>query len=155
MHRLTAFFRTVHDTFPMSKHLFVVLPLLAVLLIVSCGGSHETARGRLPFGVMDIPHGGDTLSGVATLSGWALAEGGIKEVNVYVDRNYAATSMVGASRPDVANAFPAIPNGAACGWTTSLNTKIYTPGSHEIVIEAVGKNGAIRDIATVSVNVAH
>lgn len=89
------------------------------------------------------------------MSGWALAESGVKEVNVYIDRNYVSSLAVGGNRPDVAKAFPAIPNGTASAWATQLNTKIYTPGSHEIIVQAVGNNGATRDIADVFVGINH
>src|SRR5215472_7787256 len=49
----------------------------------------------LPFGVMDVPRNGEGLRGTVQLVGWALAESGIKQVIVYVDRHYAATAKLG------------------------------------------------------------
>jgi hypothetical protein len=44
-----------------------------------------------------------------------LAESGIKQVIVYVDRNYAATATLGRNRPDVARAYPAFSNRTDAG----------------------------------------
>jgi hypothetical protein len=55
---------------------------------------------------MDTPRNGEVLRGNVQLAGWMLAESGIEQVMLFVDRNYAATAMLGGSRPDVANAYP-------------------------------------------------
>jgi hypothetical protein len=124
------------------------------LFLTSCSSPEEKKPGKLPFGVMDTPHSGDTLRGVAVLSGWALSENGIQRVSVYIDRIYVMPAQIGGRRPDVAKAFPGITANEKSGWSASLDTAAFTPGVHEIVVQAMANDGATRDLASINVNVA-
>jgi N-acetylmuramoyl-L-alanine amidase len=103
---------------------------------------------------MDGPRNGEALHGTVEVRGWALSEGGVQKVNVYVDRNYAVGATLGISRPDVAKAFPAFSHGADAGWTASLDTAKFRAGTHELVVQCTANNGATRDLGDVNVSFA-
>ena len=89
-----------------SKHAcFAGALLLCAVVCIGCGGRPaETgaSASRLPFGVVDLPHSGETLRGTTRLGGWALSEDSIERVALYVDRNYVVAATLGGARPDVA-----------------------------------------------------
>jgi N-acetylmuramoyl-L-alanine amidase len=101
---------------------------------------------------MDAPRNGEGLRGTVPLVGWVLAESGIKQVIVYVDRNYAATATLGRNRPDVARAYPAFSNRTDAGWAASLDTSKFRAGAHELVVQAMANNGAMRDLSSIVVS---
>jgi len=101
---------------------------------------------------MDAPRSGEALRGTVQLYGWVLAESGIQQVIVYVDRNYAATATLGGSRPDVARAYPAFSNGPDSGWAASLDTSKFPAGAHELVVQGTANNGATRDLGAINVS---
>ena len=129
------------------KTLLVSMPLV----LAATGCRSEISRQALPFGVTDGPRSGETLRGTVEVRGWTLSEGGIRQVIVYVDRNYAATATLGTSRPDVAKAFPTFSHGADAGWTASLDTGKFRAGTHELVVQCTANNGATRDLGDINV----
>jgi Bacterial Ig domain len=136
-----------------KKHLIKVLFWMP--LILAAGGCRsESSRQALPFGVMDEPRTGAALRGTIELRGWALSEGGIKQVHVYVDRNFAGSATLDMSRPDVAKAFPAFSHGADAGWTAALDTGKFAAGAHELVVQCTANNGATRDLGDINVSFA-
>jgi hypothetical protein len=129
--------------------------MVSIALVLAAAGCRSAgSRQALPFGVMDEPRSGEALRGTVELRGWALSEGGMKQVIVYVDRNYAATATLGISRPDVAQAYPAFSHGADAGWTASLDTSKLRAGTHEVVVQGTANNGATRDFGDVNVILA-
>ena len=126
--------------------------LVMVALVFAAAGCRSNSRpNTLPFGVIDRPHNGEGLRGTVNLAGWVLAESGIKQVMVYVDRNYAATATLGGSRPDVARAFAAFVHEPNAGWAANLDTSAYPAGAHELVVQATANNGATRDLGAIVV----
>ena len=85
-----------------------------------------------PFGVMDAPSAGATLSGANyTASGWAVGAAPISTVNLYLDGALIGSATLGNARPDVAAAYPNIAQ-VNCGWQLSLDTTTLTNGTHTI-----------------------
>jgi hypothetical protein len=80
----------------------------------------------------------DTLS----FSGWSLCSGGVKEVDVYLDKNLLGQAVIGGLRGDIANEYPGY-NDADSGFTYSLTdpTKISS-GIHTLTITSVGNDGS-------------
>ena len=133
---------------------------LAVAAIITwgCGSgssSGPVARPRLPSGVVDAPQPNQTISGRFTALGWAVSEDGIKQISVYVDRNFLVNGTYGTLRPDVNKAIPGFPSGDHAGWTVDLDAASLTEGKHEIVFEAESNKGAIRDLGAIPVIVTH
>jgi hypothetical protein len=129
---------------------------LAVAAIMTWGcGSGSGTKARLPSGVVDAPQPNQNISGRFNASGWAVSEDGIKQVSVYVDRNFLMNCAYGAFRPDVNKAVPGFPQGDHAGWTVDLDATSLPEGKHEMVFQAESNKGAIRDLGTIPVIVAH
>lgn len=131
----------------------IALAVIAALGMAACGTTGKNA-GKLPFGVMDTPRTGETLKGKVVLSGWALSEAGITEIAVYLDRSYVMSGQINGQRPDVAKAFPNVPNGQNSGWAIHLDTSTIAPGPHELVVRAIDTSGSVRDIGSAVIGIA-
>lgn len=140
--------------FDIARKGFLIKALLIsiALVLFTAGCRTEISRQPLPFGVLDAPRSGEALRGTVELRGWSLSESGIKQVAVYVDRNYAGMATLGISRPDVATAYPAFAHAADAGWTASLDTGKFPPGTHELVVQGITNNGAVRDLGDINVS---
>lgn len=108
-----------------------------------------TGKPKLPLGVIDIPKPGAVIRGSVGAGGWAISESGVKEVCLYVDRDFVKCTAVDGKRPDVAKAYPNIARNDNCGWNTILETTSYQPGNHELTIQAIDKSGSTKDIGTI------
>jgi beta-N-acetylglucosaminidase len=81
------------------------------------------------------------ISSNLAFSGWSLNQGGVSQVNVYLDNKLIGRASIGQSRPDVYKAYPSfkIKNG---GYSVNLqiNTNSLAEGSHTLKVVSVGKN---------------
>jgi hypothetical protein len=130
--------------------------MICLVACLACGGKPAesgTSLSRLPFGSLDIPRSGETVTGTVGIGGWALSEDGISRVAIYVDRSYVLAATLGGPRPDVAKIYPTIPDAASSGFNAALDTSSFPAGSHEIVVQAYSKLGASRDIGTATVTI--
>jgi N-acetylmuramoyl-L-alanine amidase len=82
------------------------------------------------------------------MEGWAFSGEGIEEVSVYIDRQYIVSARTGFQRPDVAHAFPNTPQAKTSGWRASVDVSKMAPGRHDVVVQAISRNGSTRDIAS-------
>jgi hypothetical protein len=136
---------------------FAGVCLVCVLTSAGCGSrpvEHGLSVAKLPFGVVDTPHSGDTLRGAVGVGGWALSEDGIGRVAIYIDRKYVVTATLAGSRPDVAGVYRDVPEAGSSGWNAVVDTAAFTPGAHEIVVQAQSKQGGSRDIGAITVTLA-
>jgi hypothetical protein len=123
---------------------------IALFLAWGCSSGSDT-KPRLPSGVVDTPQPNQNVKGRFTASGWVVSEDGIKQVSVYVDRNFLTYCTYGTSRPDVNKAVPGFPQGDRAGWTVDLDVTSLPAGRHELVFEAESNKGAIRDLGIIPV----
>lgn len=101
----------------------------------------RTAVDMAPFGALDMPIEGSTVSGVIRVTGWALDDNGGMAVRVfYKDGDlwtyYMPCMFDGGSRPDIAQAYPGLYGG---GWSAVLLTHLLPNGGNgtfEIQAEA-------------------
>jgi hypothetical protein len=88
---------------------------------------------RGPFGYVDTPATGATVAGAIGITGWALDDGSVDRVAVFIDDSGAwigdATFVQGA-RPDVAAAYPAAPNSARAGWGIQVLSNLLPGGGN-------------------------
>jgi len=94
---------------------------IAVTLVV-----YGTAGGSAPFGSFDSPSGSATLFGSIPVTGWALDDVGIQTVGIYRDPVTGEPAgrpvyigeavFVEGARPDVEQAYPAVPQNHRAGW---------------------------------------
>jgi hypothetical protein len=93
---------------------------------------------------LEAPATGSVVTGVVTVSGWAIAPAGslINAVNVYVDGNQVGLARYGVPRTDICAMYP---NGVGCpyvGFTFPLNTATLPDGSHTVTATAIIQDGA-------------
>ena len=94
-----------------------------------------------PFGVLD--------SESTNVSGWALDNRGVARVVARVDESAELPLTYGASRPDVALAWPGYPGAAAVGFTGTLDLASLGDGSgcpHLVEIVVTDTDGNERTI---------
>ena len=129
---------------------------LAALLLAGCerDGARVQKRARLPIGNLDTPTTSTLeLSGDSplTLSGWAVSEDGIAEIDVFVDRGLVRSSGALLGRPDVGSAYPAIPGSARSGFQVVLDSREMGAGAHEVVLQVRTARGAVRELGRLTV----
>jgi hypothetical protein len=112
--------------------------------------SQQTAPSPLPpFGYLDVPASGDTMTGNPSspnVAGWAWALSGLAIVDVFVDGTRVGSATTGTSRPDVATTWIGAP--ADVGFQYTLNTKMFANGPHTIVVTATDTAGHVATYAT-------
>lgn len=110
--------------------------------IVTLGSKSITVSNNTatrPFGSIDTPTYGQTVSGSFFNFGWALTPNAtpsctITNGNVYmsIDSGTLAPVSYGDNRTDIAAAFPGFSNGGGAGGNFLLNTSTLTNGTHQI-----------------------
>ena len=106
-----------------------------VTVIVGSGGP------VIPSVQIDMPASSATVSGTATVAGWAIDNistvgTAISSVQVLVDGTAVGTATYGVSRPDVCTVYPGRSGCPNVGYSYSLNTATLTPGSHTLTVTA-------------------
>jgi hypothetical protein len=122
---------------------------LFFVIVAACHSCGSVNHAKLPIGYVDVPAPGRpaVFEGNSLVQGWALSDEGIREITLYVDRQYVSSAQTGISRPDVAAAFPKEPHALDSGWRATIDVTNLAVGAHDVVVQAIGKNGARRDIA--------
>ena len=98
----------------------------------------DNANSPLPFGAVDTPAPGQTVSGVITVHGWALTPGTAmipldgSTIDVIVDGQVVGHPTYNQARPDVQALFPGYTNAAAPGGSFTLDTSTLSNGTHTI-----------------------
>jgi hypothetical protein len=102
---------------------------------------------QIPYVTIDAPGANATLSGTASLSGWALESNtvagpyAVASVTVFVDGTQIGTATYGTARMDVCNNYPGRLGCPNVGWTYSLNVNTLTSGAHVLKIVATDSAG--------------
>src|SRR5437764_73443 len=117
--------------------------VLAATLGVSSAGLAPltaSAAATYPRGSIDSPADGATVSGGATISGWAVdlaatTDSGVDGVQIYVDGAYKGDAVYGRPRADIASGFnrPWLVNS---GWMYMLDTSSVGGGTHTLEARA-------------------
>lgn len=98
-----------------------------------------------PFGTVDTPLEGATVSGSIAVTGWALDEQEIKNIQLFVENSNNLTYIgdairVYGARPDVQELYPTYPDSARAGWGYMLLTHFLPHGDGTYTIHAVATN---------------
>jgi hypothetical protein len=99
--------------------------------VTDAGLTADLTRG--PFGIVDTPTAGSTVAGAINITGWALDEGSVTRVAVYLDDTGAwigDATFVDGARPDVAAAFPTLPNNTRAGWGLQVLSNMLPGGGN-------------------------
>ncbi|MCX6581321.1 MAG: leucine-rich repeat domain-containing protein [Candidatus Aminicenantes bacterium] len=105
-----------------------------------CGGLPEKYP---PFGSLDTPVEGSTVAGSIAVTGWALDDGGLASVKIYLIQGDTQTYigdalLIEGARPDVASAYPDYPGNTKAGWGYMMLTNFFPYGGNgEYLISAI------------------
>lgn len=106
----------------------------------------DNTVNQAPFGELEMPEPNQPMNGVFPVTGWALDDGFVKKVSVYVDGLEVGHAVTGVHRPDVANRFPSHPDADEAGFVRMLNTGTMANGVHIIAVRIEDDEGATRVI---------
>jgi hypothetical protein len=112
--------------------------------VVGCTTTSPPTSALSPSVFIDVPSAKATLTGTASISGWAMSVIGpaaVSSVAVFVDGSQIGTATYGTSRPDVCAAMPAPIGCPNVGWTYNLNVTTLAAGSHILKIVATDTAG--------------
>lgn len=102
-----------------------------------------------PFGTFEgMGPGRNAGAGFIPLTGWALDDGGIARVEIWVDGQPAGTAFYGFRRPDVNAAYPLYPDSQTAGFSMELNTAKYLNGMHTVTAYAFSRIGEMVQLAS-------
>ena len=103
---------------------------------------------------LDQPAPGATLSGAATVSGWAFDDVMVSKVEILIDGVVDGTADYGQARPDVAQAYPNL-SPVNVGFTYSLTTTKFSNGPHVLTIRSTDTSNNVAVSPGVGVMVAN
>jgi hypothetical protein len=112
------------------------------------------AASDLPFGTIDTPGQGGTVSGVATNFGWALTPGSKivpadgSTIDVYIDGVFAGHPSYGHYRSDIATLFPGYRNSAGAVGFYQFASTALSNGLHTISWVVRDNEGAAQGIGS-------
>ena len=98
---------------------------------------------QAPFGELELPGFNQPMNGVFPVTGWALDDGEIEDVEMMVD-GLAWATRYGVHRPDIGNRFPSHPDAAYAGFVRMLNTTVFNNGVHIISVRVIDAEGGSR-----------
>ncbi len=78
------------------------------------------------------------------IKGWALSEGGVKEVKILIDNSQVATINTGINRPDIDLKYPGYINGANSGFDKTIDISKFDTGNKTVEVKIVFTNGEIQ-----------
>ena len=93
-----------------------------------------------PFGYLDVPAEGATISPGTRAFGWALDDSGIASVQFSLDGGAPHDASLGEPHAGVAEAYPGFPGLDKPGFSFSLPA--MTPGPHVLNLTLVGRDGS-------------
>jgi hypothetical protein len=104
------------------------------------------SSNQAPFGEIEMPGAYQPMNGVFPITGWALDDGHIVDVEVMVDGLVVGGAVTGVHRPDIDHRFPWHPDAEYAGWVRMLNTTELSNGIHVLSVRLRDNEGATRVI---------
>lgn len=93
--------------------------------------------------VIDTPASGTNINGKeVTISGWAISNSGVKEVQVFVDGKEKGKTEVNLSREDLKAYYPNYPNVTKGGFSIKININDIAPGTKDIKLKEISNDGS-------------
>jgi len=141
--------------------LFHTSAFAVIFACAGCGSSTKSALSsnlspaKIPFGTLDNPLDGATVKGAVLVDGWALSEGGVDHVAIYIDRTYLQDAPVKGAREDVAKVYPQFASVLDMRFSTEFHAETIAPGPHQISARVIGRDGATRDLPPHTITVEH
>ncbi len=82
----------------------------------------------------------EALQGALSISGWAVAPGGIEGISVFLDDTLLGEAHTGMRREDIGAAFPDCPGSLLAGYALVLPPGALAEGRHEIRVVATARS---------------
>jgi len=95
-----------------------------------------------PFGQVETPSHGATVSNIIPISGWAVDDHGQVKITLLVDGIPDNTAVTRHLRPDIAALFPQFPNSDTSGFRIDFNTTKLPDGFHQLSVLFQDRFGA-------------
>jgi hypothetical protein len=105
-----------------------------------------------PFGSLDYPATGHTLTGTVNVTGWAWALSAMASIDVFVDGGRVGSAIFGLPK-DITEAIPGAPTNL--GYQYAFDSTALTNGSHTIVVKATDANGRVATFRMAQVTVSN
>jgi len=102
-----------------------------------------------PFGAINEPRRDAKCTGQLNVSGWAMDDTQVSEVNVLLDEHFVGRANYGTPRPDVKNTWPHAPDDV--GFKYTLDTTRYPNGKHLLGADVKDPSGNIGSFARVPI----
>ncbi len=106
----------------------------------------DSSVNPAPFGELEMPGENQPMNGVFPVTGWALDDGLVEDVEVLVDGLVVGHAVTGVHRPDIDNRFPWHPDAEYAGFIRMLNTAEMTNGVHVVSVRLRDNEGLTRII---------
>jgi hypothetical protein len=124
----------------------------------------DNTVNQAPFGFIDIPAPNlvEGTDGPLPVSGWAIDDEDVDHIDFLMDggivagavgRGLPSTAIYGTTRPDVAAAFPDVPNSLYSGFQANIDTSKLINGIHQVSVRVTDNRGASRLIGTRNIQV--
>jgi hypothetical protein len=114
--------------------------------------SSSNATTMEPFGTIDTPGQGDTISGIYTVFGWALAPQPNtilpERILMFVDGFYVGWVKYGSFRSDVAALFPGLNDTNRAGGHFILDTRLLSNGLHTMSWMILPATGSLQHVGS-------
>ncbi len=102
---------------------------------------------QAPFGEIDLPRPNQPIGGVFPITGWALDDSDVVDIEVMIDgATWGNSTVTDVHRPDILNRFPEVPGSEYAGWVNNVNTTKLPNGVHTVTVRLRDDDGATRVI---------
>jgi hypothetical protein len=109
-------------------------------IVYELHGRIRSVSKTTPFGFVDTPRKGSTLSGRIAVTGWAIDDDGVARIEVSLDGQLLGPAQLGTLRPDLPNGpFPAVSSRA--GYQYWLDTTKFPNGKHTLDVAMIDTRG--------------
>jgi hypothetical protein len=164
---LTSFLANNYDDGPHSVSILVTEAATQESTIVATVDVVvDNSVNQAPFGYIDTPGpaGLEGANGAFPVTGWAIDDVDVDHIDFLFDggivagavgRGEPGTAIYGSTRPDVAAAFPDVPNSLYTGFSANIDTTQFINGIHILSVRVWDNEGASRVIGTRRVQVVN
>ncbi len=122
--------------------------LMTACLFTAISLAAVPAMAQANLGFFEGPtDGSNTATGAVPLTGWALADVGVRRVIILVDGENAGEALYGRPRGQITNDFPGYPDSSAPGFSFILNSTDYLNGLHVVSAQVERLDGTFVDVA--------
>jgi len=117
---------------------------MAAALCLGLAAASPLSAGTIVL-ALEEPADGVPYSGITNLRGFAVSDAGISRVELYIDGVYVTDIPSGATRNDVADAYPNYPDSDKSGFSMAYNYGNLSAGNHTFTVRAHDADGTVAE----------